>query len=212
MKKGISLLLSFVLIFSLFTPIIQAVDMDDVINEDGVIETSENVIGIIPENVEDLISDIGVDNSIIADIKPFNTFSLRDITSNVVEINVESLDNDFVDVFHFIEESIMISDDMPILNVSEYSEESKEILAPAINAYQDYYNSEEECVVVEVFDDVEVVDNKISFEVDSFSIFAVGDFNYNYYEFYLDGVLVNVEIGVLSEKDLTNNIEFLFSL
>lgn len=30
--------------------------------------------------------------------------------------------------------------------------------------------------------------------------------------FYLDGVLVNVEIGVLSEKDLTNNIEFLFSL
>ena len=65
MKRYISLLLSFILIFSLFAPTIQAVSLDDssLINEgdsyleepfDDCILTSQNVVGVIPENVESL--------------------------------------------------------------------------------------------------------------------------------------------------------------
>ena len=76
MKKGISLLLSFIMVFSLFSPIIEAIGLDldnSTVNEgyieeslDSYIETSENVIGIIPENVEELGDDMGLSDFIIA--------------------------------------------------------------------------------------------------------------------------------------------------
>lgn len=211
MKKGISLLLSFIMVFSLFSPIIEAIGLDldnSTVNEgyieeslDSYIETSENVIGIIPENVEELGDDMGLSDFIIADIKPFSTFSLRQPISNTVEIDVSELESDTVDILHFVEDASMVSDDMPILNVSEYSEASKDILRPAIMAYQEKYDSNDEFVVIEVFEDLEVVDGITSFTVDSFSIFAVGSFNITYYEFYVDGVFqskqVIVEEGVL---------------
>ena len=139
MKRYISLLLSFILVFSLFTPVIQAVGFEldnSEINEgdnyleepfDDCILTSQNVIGVIPENVESLFGDIGTDNCIIADIKPFSTFSLRSTTSSSVEIDVSELGKDSVDILHFIEDAAMITEDMAVLNVSNYEEESKDI-------------------------------------------------------------------------------------
>lgn len=225
MKKGISLLLSFIMVFSLFSPIIEAIGLDldnSTVNEgyieeslDSYIETSENVIGIIPENVEELGDDMGLSDFIIADIKPFSTFSLRQPISNTVEIDVSELESDTVDILHFVEDASMVSDDMPILNVSEYSEASKDILRPAIMAYQEKYDSNDEFVVIEVFEDLEVVDGITSFTVDSFSIFAVGSFNITYYEFYVDGVFqskqVIVEEGVLvaPKTPYKENYEFL---
>ena len=221
------MLLSFILIFSLFTPVIQAVGFDldnSEINEgdnyleepfDDCILTSQNVIGAIPENVESLLGDIGTNNCIIADIKPFSTFSLRSTTSSSIEIDVSELDNDSVDILHFIEDASMITDDMAVLNVSNYEEESKDILRPAIMAYQEKYDSNEECVVLEIFEDLSVTDGVVSFSVDSFSIFAVGSFDFNYYEFYVDGVLYNkqviIENGILlqPETPYKENCEFL---
>ena len=221
------MLLSFILVFSLFTPVIQAVGFEldnSEINEgdnyleepfDDCILTSQNVIGVIPENVESLFGDIGTDNCIIADIKPFSTFSLRSTTSSSVEIDVSELGKDSVDILHFIEDAAMITEDMAVLNVSNYEEESKDILRPAIMAYQEKYDSREECVVLEIFEELPVTDGVVSFEVDSFSIFAVGSFEFNYYEFYLDGNLVNrqviVEDGVLlqPETPYKENNEFL---
>ena len=203
MKRYISSLLVFVMLFSLFSPIIEATEngiLEDIYNEESYIQTSENVVATIPEDSDSLRSDLGIE-SLIADIKPFSTFSLRQPISNTVEIDVSELESDTVDILHFVEDASMVSDDMPILNVSEYSEASKDILRPAIMAYQEKYDSNDEFVVIEVFEDLEVVDGITSFTVDSFSIFAVGSFNITYYEFYVDGVFqskqVIVEEGVL---------------
>ena len=43
-----------------------------------------------------------------------------------MEIDVSELGNDSVDILHFIEDAAMIQEDMVILNVSDYEEESKD--------------------------------------------------------------------------------------
>lgn len=199
MKRMISSFLVFIMLFSLFTPIIEATSIENELFEEysndfyESIMTSENVIALIPDNSDSLIFDIGSEGCLIADIKPFSTYSLR--RTNEVAIAVSQSEG-YLDVLHFVEDSNMISEDMAIMDISNYSDSSKDILQSAINAYQEKYDSTEDCVAVEVFNDLEVVDGVISFEVDSFSIFAIGDFNINTYEFYVDGTLYNKQILV----------------
>ena len=196
MKRYISSLLVFVMLFSLFSPIIEATEngiLEDIYNEESYIQTSENVVATIPEDSDSLRSDLGIE-SLIADIKSFNTFSLKKSRTNTVEIDVSSLDSSNLDVLHFIENVDAITEDMGIVDISDYSDDSKSVLASAINAYQEKYNSDKECVVVEIFEDLPVENGNITFDVESFSIFAIGDFDINIYEFYVDGALHNIQV------------------
>lgn len=196
MKRYISSLLVFVMLFSLFSPIIEATENgipEDIYNEESYIQTSENVVATIPEDSDSLRSDLGIE-SLIADIKSFNTFSLKKSRTNTVEIDVSSLDSSNLDVLHFIENVDAITEDMGIVDISDYSDDSKSVLASAINAYQEKYNSDKECVVVEIFEDLPVENGNITFDVESFSIFAIGDFDINIYEFYVEGALHNIQV------------------
>ena len=124
MKRYISSLLVFVMLFSLFSPIIEATENgipEDIYNEESYIQTSENVVATIPEDSDSLRSDLGIE-SLIADIKSFNTFSLKKSRTNTVEIDVSSLDSSNLDVLHFIENVDAITEDMGIVDDAEWVE------------------------------------------------------------------------------------------
>lgn len=85
---------------------------------------------VIPDNSESILNDLGLFNGIVADIKPIQTFSLRGHFNDIVSLELEVSqydDGDSVDVIHFIENSAYISDDSIILNISEFSRQSKNI-------------------------------------------------------------------------------------
>lgn len=90
---------------------------------------------------------------------------------------------------------------------------------PAIIAYQEYFETNEECVAIELIEDLVVENGFISFETESFSIFAVGEVFLNTFEFYVDDELVNRQYiigdsngkGTLVEPETPYKEHYLFN-
>ena len=181
------------------------------------ISINENILAMIPESSEDLLDDFGMSEGFIADISKISTFSLRN-PNNVTLKTPQYEDGTELSVIHFIESVYHISDDAIILNVSEYSNSSKTLLEPAIAAYQEYFETSDECVAIEIFN-VTVEDKTISFEPESFSIFAVGQAFLNTFEFYVDDELVNTQYiignssgeGLLLEPEIPVKDHYIFN-
>ena len=190
-------------------PLLDKSELDEedasLLDEDvDILNTSDNVIGFIPENHENLQDDLGLNDCLIADLNAFSTFSLRPPATNIVELEVPFDNGEYVDVLHFIEHPENIEDDTMFLDVSDCSRKTKKLLSNAISAYQEKFDSNDEAVAIEIFNNIEVEDSKVSFEPESFSIFAVGDIHITTYEFYVDGQLWNTQylIGDQSGQDV----------
>ena len=192
-KKIISLILTVTMLSSLIVIPANAEDFEEY-EEILAISNNSNILAEIPENSDNMLKELGLDNGLIADIKQINTFSLLSSTPEIVDVTLKTPNynnGDVVDVIHFIEDPYYINENSIVINVSNYSNESKELLSPAIMAYQNAFDSEDEFVAVEIFEELEVVNNSVTFNTKSFSIFAVGDIGVTKYEFYLNDSLVN---------------------
>ena len=214
LEKMISLVLLFALLLNIFAIDIFAMNTpDENVNAfDDIVEEVENLslsslINVnIPKNNEFLLNDLGFNNGTIANIEKAQTFSILNRNQiNDVFMEVSSFnDGEAVDVIHFIEDPYYINKDTIVINVSHYSDESKSILNPAIQAYQESFDSSDECVAIEIFENIAVENGQINFQTDSFSIFAVGNVALTTYEFYVDDILVNTQyiIGGNIEKGI----------
>ena len=177
---------------------------------------NDNISAIIPNNSINVLDDLGIMNGFVTDISKVTTFSLRN-PNNVTLKTPQYEDGTELSVIHFVESVYHISDDAIVLNISDYSNSSKELLEPAITAYQEYFETSEECVVVEIFDTT-VDDGTISFETSSFSIFAIGQAFLNTFEFYVGNELVNTQYiignsngeGILLEPEIPTTEDSLF--
>lgn len=180
------------------------------------ISISNNISAIIPDNSINVLDDLGIANGFVADISKISTFSLRN--NNLVTLKTPQYeDGTKISVIHFVESVYHISDDSIVLNVSDYSDSSKRLLEPSIAACQEYFESNEEFVAIEIFDSI-VEDGLIEFETNSFSIFAIGQAFLNTFEFYIGDELVNTQYiignsngeGLLLEPQIPTSENTLF--
>ena len=201
-------IISFMLLISLLLNIF-AIDVFGSVSNNNVNESNSylteelesfslipSIKAFVPKNNEFLLNDLGLNNGLLADIKKVQTFSLLNKRqSNEVSLEVTSFNNgEAIDVIHFIEDPYYINEDSIVINVSHYSDESKTILGSAIDAYQEAFNTDDELVAIEIFEDIIVENNQINFQTNSFSIFVIGNVALTTYEFYVDGVLYNTQI------------------
>lgn len=103
-----------------------------------------------------------------------------------------------IDVVHFIEDADKISAATPVASVSAF-EDLRGELGDAIAACY-AATGMEDCVAVELMEDLPIEDGFVSFSVDSFSIFAAGEYYTTTYEFYFDGELWSSQI-LIGSKD-----------